>query len=167
MTKRSRSDWVAAGVAHITATGQPDMPIAVIGARLGATKGSFYWHFPGLDAYRVEVARAFGAECEQRLAPSQTSQDPLETLLCGFAPPGLAEQALRQLAWSDAQVAAIIERIDRRRISAIGEVLTSRGQDALRLPRLIYASWLGAGQLAGALGTRPVKLYRAAAQWAA
>ncbi|MFC7482437.1 TetR/AcrR family transcriptional regulator [Luedemannella flava] len=53
MTQRRRlttEDWIDAALAAIAEGGVPAVAVEPLAARLGATKGSFYWHFANRDA---------------------------------------------------------------------------------------------------------------------
>lgn len=159
---RTREDWIAAGLAELAKPGIVRLSVAPIAAALSATKGSFYWHFKGLDGFRLAVSEAYEAMCEARLVSRNEKDDPLCTWLEGLAPDPAAESALRVLAREDPHVAAVIERIDRRRIEAIGVLLLDRGAETARAPRMIYALWLGCEALAVPLGIPADKMRRAA-----
>lgn len=159
---RTREDWIAAGLAELAKPGTARLSVAPIAAALSATKGSFYWHFKGLDDFRLSVAETYEARCEARLASPPDVDDGLAALLGGLAPDPAAESALRVLARDDPAVSAVIERIDRRRIEAIGALLLDQGAETARAPRMIYALWLGCEALAVPLGIPADKMRRAA-----
>src|SRR6476659_2572674 len=46
----TRDDWITAALAAIADGGLAAVGVEPLAARLGATKGSFYWHFAGRDA---------------------------------------------------------------------------------------------------------------------
>ena len=46
----AREDWVDAALAAIAEGGVAAVAVEPIAARLGTTKGSFYWHFHDRDA---------------------------------------------------------------------------------------------------------------------
>src|SRR5262245_52997528 len=56
------SDWAEAALQLIAEQGLSALTVATLATRLGVTKGSFYWHFPG----RSELLAAALARWEQR-----------------------------------------------------------------------------------------------------
>lgn len=159
---RTRSDWIEGGLAELAKPRTMRLSVAPVAAALGATKGSFYWHFKDLPAFRAAIADAYAERCDTCLSVTDGINDPLGALLEGLAPDPAAESALRVLARGDDHVAQVLERIDRRRIDAIGAILMDQNREAARAPRLIYAAWLGVAHLAGPLGIPEEKLRRAA-----
>ncbi|GGV01582.1 TetR family transcriptional regulator [Actinomadura cremea] len=53
-TKASRRDWIEAAYRELARTGERGVTINALAARLGVTKGSFYWQFKD----RTELVRA-------------------------------------------------------------------------------------------------------------
>jgi AcrR family transcriptional regulator len=49
MSRLSRDDWAAAALAAIATGGLAAVAVEPLAARLGTTKGSFYWHFRNRD----------------------------------------------------------------------------------------------------------------------
>src|SRR6476646_5521740 len=46
----TRDDWITAALAAIADAGRAAVGVEPLAVRLGATKGSFYWHFENRDA---------------------------------------------------------------------------------------------------------------------
>ena len=62
----SPQDWIDAALAAIAAGGLAAVAVEPLAARLGTTKGSFYWHFASRDA----LLKAALANWEQQSPPS-------------------------------------------------------------------------------------------------
>ena len=58
-TRLSVEDWVQAGFGVISDDGLTALTIERLCKRVGATKGSFYWHFTDLSAYRAALIDAW------------------------------------------------------------------------------------------------------------
>ena len=56
-TRLKRQDWVDAALEAIADGGLAAVAVVPLAERLGATKGSFYWHFPSREAL-IEAALA-------------------------------------------------------------------------------------------------------------
>ena len=51
----SVDDWIQAGFSILAEDGLEALKIDRLCARLGVTKGSFYWHFKDMASYRAAV----------------------------------------------------------------------------------------------------------------
>jgi AcrR family transcriptional regulator len=154
----SRDDWIAAALAAIADGGLPAVAVEPLAARLGATKGSFYWHFENRDALldaairrwekdtttdvTEELAAARDAPASQfrRLVTAvieRAEQDRVgPALLAGAAHPA---------------VAPALQRVTAARLSLIAIVLRRLGfppAEARRRALLAYSAYLGHAQLA-------------------
>ena len=126
-------DWIRAGLSALTEGGPDAVRVEQLAARLGVTKGGFYWHFRGrqdflsamLDAWEHTVVEAVISEVEQ---DGGTPRERLQQLF-GLArvsfttAEGLgAELAIREWSRRDPTVAARVRRIDERRMSYLREL---------------------------------------------
>ena len=126
----TRSDWLQAGLTAVADDGSDGLRIDRLCRRLGVSKGSFHHHFAGagdfkralLDAYETLVVEALNGAIEQTAA--STPQESLAGLTAAitstqsFYRPEL-EVAIRAWAFSDSQVRAVQERVDRRRLESL------------------------------------------------
>jgi AcrR family transcriptional regulator len=126
----TRSDWLQAGLTTVADDGPDGLRIDRLCRRLGVSKGSFHHHFAGagdfkralLDAYETLVVEALNDAIEQTAAI--TPQESLAGLTAAitstqsFYRPEL-EVAIRAWAFSDSQVRAVQERVDRRRLESL------------------------------------------------
>ena len=156
-TRLSRQSWVQTALEAIAEGGLSAVAVVPLATRLGATKGSFYWHFADREAL-VEAALA---EWEQShtaavIAEIETaSDDPLQQLrllfrrVTALAARDRIELAL--LATADhPTVQPVLDRVTRRRV----EFVTGRFQrlglsraQARRRALLAYSAYLGHAQL--------------------
>jgi AcrR family transcriptional regulator len=126
----TRSDWLQAGLAAVVEDGPNGLRIDRLCQRLGVSKGSFHHHFAGaadfkrslLAAYEDLVVKAFDQAIDQTKAAT-----PLAALAGltaaitgtpGFYRPEL-EVAIRAWAFSDSEVRAVQERVDRQRLESL------------------------------------------------
>ena len=56
----SADDWIQAGFALLAEGGPNALRIDRLCERLEVTKGSFYWHFADMRAYRAALVEAWG-----------------------------------------------------------------------------------------------------------
>jgi AcrR family transcriptional regulator len=120
-----RQDWIAAGLAALARGGPDAVRIEPLARELGATKGSFYWHF----ADRAALLAALLDDWERRVVDDVIAQidaggggarDRLQRLfaLAGSRrdlPP--VELAIRDWARRDTAVARRLKRLDNRRLA--------------------------------------------------
>ncbi|HEY2204054.1 MAG TPA: TetR/AcrR family transcriptional regulator [Pseudonocardia sp.] len=166
----SRHDWTGEALRALGEGGLPAVAIEPLAARLGATKGSGYWHFRNRDdliaatVERWEQAHTDAVIATVDLAPSHSTAtatahratgalDRLRELLrvvLGRTGPFAVELAL--LAAADHPlVAPTLARVTRRRIDYLAALFAELGFDpvaAARRARLAYTTYLGHAQLA-------------------
>jgi len=151
------ADWAAAALRALSSGGVEAVAVEPLATRLGATKGSFYWHFKdreslvraALDLWEQEQTDAVIGGLSQLGGPRERlralvdlvlthageGEDPVVTLLRDARHPG---------------VAAALERVTRRRIDYISAQLTELGTpqpEAARRAAVAYAAYVGWWQL--------------------
>jgi AcrR family transcriptional regulator len=153
----SRQSWVQAALDAIAEGGLAAVAVVPLAKRLGATKGSFYWHF----ADREALVEATLADWEQShtgavIAEIETSSDdPLQQLrllfrrVTALAARDRIELAL--LATADhPTVQPVLDRVTRRRVEFVAgrfqRLGFSRAQ-ARRRALLAYSAYVGHAQL--------------------
>jgi AcrR family transcriptional regulator len=138
-------DWVTAALAAIADGGVAAVAVEPLAARLGATKGSFYWHFPHRRALLdAALARWEAERTEAVIAATERIEDPLARLeelitmvLTDLADP--FEVRLHESA-RDPAVGPVVARITQRRIDYVAGLYRAAGQDE----RTAYSSAVAA-----------------------
>src|SRR5262249_32674751 len=156
-TRLSREDWAEAALEAIAEGGLAAVAVVPLAERLGATKGSFYWHFPSREAL-VEAALATWEQTTTSAVIAEieaASDDPRQQLrllfkrVTGLAARDRIELAL--LATADhPTVRPALDRVPRRRIDSAAELFHRLGfprPDAKRRALLAYSTYLGYAQL--------------------
>jgi AcrR family transcriptional regulator len=156
-TRLSRQDWVDAALAAIAEGGLAAVAVVPLAERLGATKGSFYWHFPSREAL-IEAALAAWEQTTTSAVIAEidaASQDPRQQLRLLFK--RVTELAARDrielalLATADhSTVRPVLDRVTRRRIDFAAELFQRLGfprAEAKRRALLAYSAYLGHTQL--------------------
>ncbi|HEX9498332.1 MAG TPA: TetR/AcrR family transcriptional regulator, partial [Mycobacterium sp.] len=117
----SADDWIEAGFAVLADSGPNALRIDALCERLSVTKGSFYWHFTDMPAYRSSLVEAWGNLNDRNRRPFENMPgvDPRERLDVMMqtlvAPQHWAlERAMRLWALIDEDTRASVERSDRR-----------------------------------------------------
>ncbi|MEO3768373.1 TetR/AcrR family transcriptional regulator [Streptomyces sp. B8F3] len=152
----SARDWADAALAAIGERGLAGVAVEPLAARLGTTKGSFYWHFANRGAL-VKAALARWEELSTEAVIAETEQEPDPQLrlrrLLGYAvgsAPGDPLELSLLTAVDQPQVAAALRRVTERRIGYVAEVFAELGfapaQARLRATAA-YTTYLGHIQL--------------------
>jgi AcrR family transcriptional regulator len=156
-TRLSRQDWVEAALEAIADGGLAAVAVVPLAERLGATKGSFYWHFPSrealvqaaLAAWEQTTTSAVIAEIEAASADPRQQLRLLFKRVTELAARNRIELAL--LATADhPSVRPVLDRVTRRRIDFAAELFQRLGfppADAKRRALLAYSAYLGYAQL--------------------
>lgn len=159
-TRLTPRDWIAAGFRALVAGGEGGLRVEPLARGLGASKGSFYWHFTDLAALKAQMIalwerlaeeeitatlRASGAEGRGALLAliGRISVIPPE----GYGGAGI-EPALRAWARSDAAVARAVQAMDARRLAVLEGFFAQGHHPApAQAAALFYAATLGLMEL--------------------
>ena len=162
----SRDDWTTAALEALAEVGLAAVAIDPLARRLGATKGSFYWHFSSRD----ELIAATLELWERRdtvdlLVALDAIEDPQERLVAlarsayGTAARGTDPQAGVLAAASDPRVGPVLERVTVARLAALERLFVDAGlgeEEAARRARLAYALYVGVIDLRRAAPSAPL-----------
>ena len=129
-------DWVQAGFAVLAEDGPNALRIGRLCERLEVTKGSFYWHFTDMRAYRAALADAWANLYDERRHRFESLRhtDPrgrLVEMMQGLMRPDhwALERAMRIWAMSDDAVLESVRRSDARVLSAVRHAFVDCGFD--------------------------------------
>lgn len=166
-TSLSAEDWSAAALAALERSGLAAVAVEPIAKTLGATKGSFYWHFTGrddliaaalelwerrdTDSVITTVGRAAEGADRLRLLLRLVFRAVVETPGAGSIELALQPHADHPL------VAPVLARVTERRISTLESLFAEQGlskSQARDRALLAYAAYLGHAQLAHATPDR-------------
>ncbi|MGW2021040.1 TetR/AcrR family transcriptional regulator [Streptomyces decoyicus] len=153
-------DWAEAALAAMGEGGLAAVAVEPLAARLGATKGSFYWHFANRDAL-IEAALKRWEEIgtEAVIAEVEAEPDPgerLRVLLVRATNRSAADPLDVSLLATAAhpRVAAALARVTARRIGYVAALFAELGfpeEEARRRGLLAYTACLGHTQLGHAV----------------
>ena len=154
----TRDDWVTAALAAITGGGLAAVAVEPLAARLGATKGSVYWHFANRDALLEAAIGRWEKETTTDVVAEITAAhdapaSQFRRLVAGVIERAEQDRVGPALLASAAHpvVAAALERVTAARLNLITTVFRRLGfsqADARRRALLAYSAYLGHGQLA-------------------
>jgi AcrR family transcriptional regulator len=159
-TKKPRlgkDDWTAAALEALGRGGLAAVAVEPLAARLGATKGSAYWHFPNREALlRATLERWEQEQTEAVIAGVERETDPDRRLRALFhtalsqVRADAVELALVASA-DDPLVGPVLVRVTDRRITYLARMFADLGfgrTEAKRRALIVYSTYLGHTQLA-------------------
>ncbi|SFC90178.1 TetR/AcrR family transcriptional regulator [Streptomyces aidingensis] len=158
-SRLSARDWADAALDAIRDGGLAAVAVEPLAARLGTTKGSFYWHFSGRDALvTAALERWEERETEAVILEIGEAGTPGErlrrlfriTTAAAARESGPIELALLADAGHPA-VAAAVRRVTGRRIAYLVDLFAEHGcppAEARQRALLAYTGYLGHAQLA-------------------
>jgi AcrR family transcriptional regulator len=149
----SADDWIQAGFALLAEGGPNALRIDRLCTRLGVTKGSFYWHFTDMQAYRAALVGAWGSLHDERRRRFQNMHDvdPRERLgvmvRTLVSPQHWAlERAMRLWALTDEAVLASVQRSDARVLQTVRQAFVDYGfepEEAVLRSTVVFAAGVG------------------------
>lgn len=161
-SRLGRTDWVLAALRALVRGGIGAVRVEALARDIGATKGSFYWHFKDLGELHQVMLELWEDVATHRItgAVQASGLDPRGQLMLladmvsvrpGEAMGGIEiEPALRDWGRNDPRARAVLERVDRQRLKDLTGFLRAAGvADGELLPKaqLIYAAVIGLEQL--------------------
>lgn len=133
----SAEDWIEVGYTILAEDGFKKIKIDAVCARIGATKGSFYWHFTDIASYKAALVARWGAwNDEEHRGFGELADLPprerLTRLIDQLTSPRhwTLERAMREWARSDPEAEANVRKSDQRARRAVRQVFTDYGFDA-------------------------------------
>jgi len=156
----SAADWAQAALEAIGEGGLAAVAVEPLAVRLGATKGSFYWHFPGREAL-IEAALVRWEQVATAwiIDLLEAQPDPVIRLRSLLARVGeLAQHNVREvnlLAAADHElVGPVVRRVTERRIAytvGLFEQIGFPPAEAGRRGALAFAAFIGHSELTARL----------------
>lgn len=150
------ADWAGAALKAICRGGISAVSVEAIARDLNVTKGSFYWHFRNRRAL-IDAAMTMWEkqETDDIIALGDSITDPRKRIQEVFRAATSSDNAGRLMlamaaATNDPEIAAIIERATKRRLSFLTTCYEALGQspdDAQRWATFAYSTFVGSLQL--------------------
>lgn len=131
----SADDWVQEGFRVLAEDGVKALTLGQLCTRLGVTKGSFYWHFSDMTAYRNALIHTWAVvRDEDRSFDAFAARPPRERLsrmMSALVGPRhwMLERAMREWARSESAVAAAVRASDQKVIAGVRQAFLDAGFD--------------------------------------
>jgi AcrR family transcriptional regulator len=151
-TRLTSQEWLFAGFDALVKQGPQALKAEAMARHLGTTKGSFYWHFKDITAFREEMVDLWAEQAAsvftQHLSTGVTPTLQLRTLGQPPAPTTplgtvKTETAMRGWAQADHKVADVIAKIDIQRTTYLADLLRQLDVTDPSFATLVYGAWVG------------------------
>jgi AcrR family transcriptional regulator len=131
----SARDWLDHGLKVLATHGVAALKAEPLAKGMGVSRGSFYWHFADIGAFRTAILAYWREVSAERviagLEAAAKHENPLLLLLRRTFSSRLSlEKAVRSWATFDAEARSAVQAIDRRRIDYIEGRLRAAGLHA-------------------------------------
>jgi len=133
-SRLSVDDWVQEGFRVLAEDGVKALTLGRLCTRLGVTKGSFYWHFNDMPAYRAALINTWAAVRDEDRGyfddlASEPPRQRLSRMMTALVGPRhwMLERAMREWARSEPAVAAAVRASDRRVVAAVRQAFLDDG----------------------------------------
>ncbi len=146
-----KDDWIRAALVAIAAGGSSAVAVEPLAKRLGATKGSFYWHFADRGALIAEALDYWEREyTDAAIAAVEPIADPVERITSLLAVvmaddhEGQTDVGLLASAY-DPLVAPVFQRVQRKRFAFLERCFRDAGfapAAARHRARIAYGGFL-------------------------
>ena len=128
----SAQDWLDRGLKALAAKGAGALKAESLAKSMGVSRGSFYWHFADIAAFRTAILAHWREVSAERviadLEVAAEHENPLLLLLRRtFSSRLTLEKAVRSWATFDAGARTAVQAIDRRRMDYIEGRLKASG----------------------------------------
>jgi AcrR family transcriptional regulator len=159
----TRRDWIEAACAALARDGERGITINALAARLGVTKGSFYWHFTDRAELVQAVLDRWAYERTDELMALQftDASGPVERLRRVYALGREAapiDRAMRLWAQHEPRVAEAVRHADKSLVGHVSGCLVDLGfaaEEAEFRAVIMLRAWVGGYFVASTADTGP------------
>jgi AcrR family transcriptional regulator len=146
----SAQDWLDQGLKALATNGVAALKAEPLAKAMGVSRGSFYWHFADVGAFRTAILAHWREVSAERVIAgleAAAHENPLLLLLRRTFSSRLSlEKAVRGWAVFDAEAHGAVQAIDRRRVDYIEVMLRKAGlaEDAAQArAQILYWAFVG------------------------
>lgn len=148
----SRQSWIDAGLKALVAQGPTALAAEPLARALGATKGSFYWHFKDVPSLHEAVTQDWQTRAFARVVEALAEPGNAEQRMRRFGRKLLSdaeEPAFRAWAQNDDAVAKALGQVDAERLTYVANLLKQLGISNPEFAQSCLAALIGMRQLQG------------------
>lgn len=152
----TKTDWLSQGFKALISKGPTSLRAEALARDIGATKGSFYWHFKDISAFQTQMITLWEAAARDAIAldEDRTSVEALSVLANSMSPwetttsPILsADLAMRAWANENATARETVKAVDDMRLEELAKTLRHIGIANPDFSRAIYGAMIGLNSL--------------------
>jgi AcrR family transcriptional regulator len=156
MARTTRDHWIEEGFRILSEEGDGALTVDALCGRLDRSKGSFYHHFGGREAFVESLLGTWERRVTDRLIATGQGEEPVEDRLRALNREASElriarlERAIRGWAAREPLARRVQDRVDRRRLAFLEELCAERmgsGEAATRLARVLQLTFVGAQHL--------------------
>jgi AcrR family transcriptional regulator len=153
MARLEKTDWLDFALAELADKGHDALKAQTLAAGLGVTRGSFYWHFEDLEAFKRDLIghwtdRTTGELVNAVVRDGEAGSQLIGLMSRAFRSGASMERAVRSWATADAYVANLVAAVDWRRIRFAEQLLAALGVAEAEIgPRARVLYWAAIGRL--------------------
>ncbi len=153
-SRLTKEDWIKQGLRTLATEGAAGLKVGAMAARLGVSRGSFYWHFRDFSEFRAMLLEGWRDRTVDQVIrefdESSAGPDRLGRLLKrAFLGKRGLDRAIRSWAADEPSVAAMVATVDRRRVEYLAKLLIAAGvADKPAEARAAFIYWAYLGQVA-------------------
>src|ERR1700686_998180 len=128
----SAQDWLDQGLRTLARSGFTALKAEPLAKAMGVSRGSFYWHFADIGAYRTAILKHWREVAAEQiianLEAASKDDNPLLLLLRrSFSSKPALESAVRTWATLDPAARSAVQATDRRRLSYVESLFERSG----------------------------------------
>ncbi|MEM6535072.1 MAG: TetR/AcrR family transcriptional regulator [Pseudomonadota bacterium] len=162
MTKRlTREDWLRFALIELSRSGHTKLSANALAAKLGVSRGSFYWHFQSLDDFHEMLLKMWADLTTEKViddlravgSPKQRLASLIKQSMLGDSK---LERSIRSWAVSNTTVARHVHAVDARRVAYVEQLLLNLGADPVDVrsrSQILY--WAVIGRILSTNGVEP------------
>ena len=146
------ADWIRHGLRTLSKSGFKALKVEAMATGLNVSRGSFYWHFQDIAAFRSELLHSWREVSTDQVIRELDARDGdperLKRLLrSALGGSRRLDRAIRSWASEDEEVAKVVASVDARRVERIAGLLVDAGVDGERAThRAAFLYWAYLGQ---------------------
>ncbi|WP_299680165.1 TetR/AcrR family transcriptional regulator [uncultured Roseobacter sp.] len=156
----TRQKWIDAGLDALILKGPPALAAEPLARDLGATKGSFYWHFKDVPALHEAVVKDWQSRALSQIAEALAKEGNSEKRLRRFGAQFVADKqdpAFRAWAHTSPMVADALSDVDQERLTYLVNLLNHLGVRNPAFAQSCLGALIGLPQLQGQ--TKPTQAF--------
>lgn len=156
----TRQKWIDTGLDALVGKGPVSLAAEPLARALGATKGSFYWHFKDVPALHDAVVKDWQSRALSQIAAALAASGNAEQRLRVFGKRFLGDNqdpAFRAWAQTSPMVATAVADVDAERLTYISSLLSHLGVGNPEFAQSCLGALVGLPQLKGK--TKPVQAF--------